>query len=239
MFEPKIPAIGAITGFVLSLLTGILSGAGFPVVLLRAVGIAALFGALAFLAAYLLKAFLPELFMPGQDTGESLSPDRGAEFGSVVNLTVGDSDAMPFEARTDSDSSGTLPDFLQSPGEETYGAETPELIDMGTKNPGSAIQGGPVSQPGAPLPVGRMNPEERPMKPGKGIGGLDSLPDLQDFIPDVAPEAVEEGDSAPEPGSGSGTSKRESAFTASDLTGAGIESETMARAIRTILSKDS
>ena len=248
MFEPKIPATGAIAGFVLSLLTGLVSGAGFPLVLLRAFAMAALFGALAFLAAYLLKAFLPELFMSGPDAAEPMSADRGGDFGSVVNLTVGDSDAMPFEVRPDSD--GSLPDFMRSPEDDLTGVSG--FADLGDSGPDAKAASRGNADPGltgrgsagalgsaaeAPLPVGRMNPEERSAKAPKGVGGLDSLPDLQDFIPDIATEDAEEVDSVSEPGPVQG--RRESPFTATDMPGAGIESDTMARAIRTILSRDS
>lgn len=252
MFEPKIPATGAIAGFVLSLLTGIVSGAGFTLVLFRAFAMAALFGAFAFLAAYVLRAFLPELFGTGSDTAEPLSPERGGDFGSVVNLTVGDSDAMPFEARSDSD--GSLPDFIRSPEDDL--AEVGDFADLDSPGPGGQAgsqgtggssltgrgsSGASVTPAEAPLPVGGMNPEERSAKASKGIGGLDSLPDLQDFIPDIVPEDAEEVDSVSDSGTVSGTAqgRRESPFTATDMPGAGIESDTMARAIRTILSRDS
>jgi len=70
-------------------------------------------------------------------------------------------------------------------------------------------------------------------KPKGGVSGLDTLPDLQDFVPEekVVEEDTADIDDNVAQSSGTG-------FSVPDVGTDGVETETMARAIRTILSKD-
>lgn len=85
MFNLKWSAIAGGFGLIASLLVGIISGAGFPIVLIRA----AVFGAGFFLLAgvfwFLISNFIPELLEPEAGNGE------GGEIpGSRVDISVGD-----------------------------------------------------------------------------------------------------------------------------------------------------
>ncbi|MBN1617054.1 MAG: hypothetical protein JW875_07050 [Spirochaetales bacterium] len=216
MFEPKVPAIGALVGFVLSFLTGLVSGVPASSALPRALFMALLFAGLAVLLKLLIGTFLPDLLNPDV----SSTPSQG-ETGTMVDFTVGDSsDAIPrFDSNSDDEPGEPVPDFLE--------AEQ------------SAFEPQSRASAAIPVPEGELRPKDStasaPRSSGKGVGGLDALPDLQDFVPTVSKEDVE-GDVME--GASPAPSKSTSSFTVPDVSVAGVESETMARAIRTILSKD-
>src|SRR5512145_3129353 len=91
----KLGFVAAGSAFILSLLLGFLSGAGFLSVLLRAVFFAAFFLGLAFGARLLIARFLPELLgLPEEEGAES-----EAETGSRIDMVVGDEELgrMPGE----------------------------------------------------------------------------------------------------------------------------------------------
>jgi hypothetical protein len=79
-------------GLAASLLVGILSGAGFPIVLIRAGILGAVFFVLAGLVWFLINNFIPELLYPGAG-GE----DSGERPGSRVDILVedGQESALP------------------------------------------------------------------------------------------------------------------------------------------------
>jgi hypothetical protein len=72
-------------GFVISLLVGLISGAGFPLALIRAGIFGAVFFVLAGLVWVVINNFIPELLYSG--TGDE---DSGLKPGSRVDISVGD-----------------------------------------------------------------------------------------------------------------------------------------------------
>lgn len=237
MFEPKVPAVCAAIGFVLSFLIGLFSGAAFLVVLLRALAMAVMFAGLAFGGRFLLQRFVPDLLVPVDEPGVEAD-----DSGNVVNITIGENekDGMPFSGSDSAGQDASIPDFLQSVRREgDPKAESPGLqaksgfAGAGSPGPGeTAGMGDSVA-----TSVSSVSSASAPPRSGSGTsGGLDVLPDLMDFIPDVKGETESAGVSD---GTTPVSSESSTRFDASDLKGAAVESETMARAIRTILSRDS
>jgi hypothetical protein len=234
MLEPKVPAIGAATGFVLSFLTGLISGASFPIVLLRAFFMAILFGALVALLRILLLKFVPDLL------GEAGPAEN---VGNVVNITIDDpgrGDASADLADIQS-ADGLVPDFLA----QTMNAPVRDGATPAFQSDSSSAEGGVSDATGA-KPVQAQVAAMSPGGAGKdqrSSDGLDVLPDLQDFVPQKRLDAAEDEDEV-EPVVHTGMTP--AGFGSSGFAGVGadvgsssVEAETMAKAIRTILSKDS
>lgn len=227
MFEPKIPAVAASIGFVLSLLIGVMSGAAFGIVLARAAVLAILFGGLTLIGKILIVKYLPELLQ-----GDGPENASSSDSGNMVDITVGEggNDENPFS--TPADGVRMVPDFLErserqvkngfstmsEPGEDDFQDEIPSS----------------VNQTGSE-PVRRETDGSNQNQP-RSSGGLDVLPDLQDFIPQVSASVSSEDDENSTVFEGTGMSQ--SLFSESDNSGSTVESETMAKAIRTILAKD-
>lgn len=249
MFEPKIPVFGAVVGFALSFLIGLMSGAVFHLILVRALGMGLLFGALAFGCAYLIGAFLPELL-----SGEAPPEGRDPSMGTMVDVTLGDgSEAIsPFGGG----SADRLPDFMGgtrvgTPRDEDAPTNvedlSPDEFVPGFPASGSFASGSPSDKPAGQSH--RQGGGSEPLAAGTGTGGrasmpmtadgLDILPDLQDFVPAVRPEEEESPDSAAVGLTGSSVSTASSSRSSQDIPGAGVESATMVKAIRTLLARDS
>jgi hypothetical protein len=86
MFDPKLSGIAGGIAFVLSFLVGLISGVGFPWILIRALGFGAAFFVLAGGAYWLVTQFLPELLDRGE---EEAGLDAGSP-GSRVDISVTD-----------------------------------------------------------------------------------------------------------------------------------------------------
>ncbi|GHV77015.1 hypothetical protein AGMMS49942_18360 [Spirochaetia bacterium] len=100
MFNPRIGGIAAGAGFILSFLLGLITGASFPLVLIRALIFAALFFALVSAGYWAIGRYLPDLLdtIPAKD--EAVSPP-----GAQVDISVGD------------DTEISLNEFMENPGE--------------------------------------------------------------------------------------------------------------------------
>jgi hypothetical protein len=247
MFEPKVVAIGATIGFALSFLIGLFSGAAFLAVLLRAVIIAVFSGGFVFAVRYAITRYLPEL-----TENPPQNPDDGAVTGSAVNITIdgNEPDHDIFSGQDAQNTGEMVPDFLA--GESKVEAE--EAREAGTDGfvPLYPVQG--VRQPeAAPNPTqagvvdaGSPRAAAAQASAKATVGGLDVLPDIQDFVPQTRDEDEEgapaEGEMASNVDlSGFGSEERGSSRSSlSDAGGklAGMESETMAKAIRTILTRE-
>lgn len=254
MFEPKLPAISASIGFLLSFLVGIASGASFLSVLLRALAMGIMFGVFAVVARYLIERFLPEL-----GEGVSSEPDDQGT-GGVVDITIGETgkDDAHVDSADSSDFGDMIPDFLapaNRPASDLptteYAADSQTVPDFRPSarydngvTPSGATQQGASQRQSAATARGNASsaPRQASDRPSEGLGGgssgdLDVLPDLQDFIPAVrSDEGGEEEDASS--GMGGGARISDSLFSAPDTKTSSIESETMAKAIRTILSRD-
>jgi hypothetical protein len=229
MFEPKVPVICAVIGFVLSFLTGLLSGVSFSVVLVRAIILAVAFGGLAFGGKFLIQKFVPDLL------SASPSESASASGGNAVDITVGgnEQDENPFAFSAGADA-GDIPDFAREQhageiGDVTRPQDVQSVPDTGFQpDPFLSAASGRSVPARAVQPSGDFSVES--------AGGLDVLPDLADFIPQVTKKDGSEESEAESSGGGS----RESLFSASDIKGAtsSAETDTMAKAIRTILTRD-
>ncbi len=249
MFEPKIPLVGAVVGFALSFLIGLISGAVFHLILVRALVMAFLFGGIAFACSSLIGKFLPELL-----SGEAVPEMRDPAMGTMVDVTLGDgSDAV---AAFGDGSAERLPDFMTArSGVRTSIDDVPtdvEDVSPGDFVPGLPVSGSYSSASGAERSTGegkRQMGEAASSVPGTGhlgrasmpvtADGLDILPDLQDFIPASRPETDDNPDSAAVGLTGSSVSSASQTRASQESPGAGVESATMVKAIRTLLARDS
>lgn len=252
MFEPKIPAFGALIGFALSFLVGLVSGAAIGTVLARALLMALLSGALVLVIRLVIARFLPEL-------QEGLSEPDAPVTGSTVDISI-DGDSVDFNpyasppggdeglgqpvpdflaARPQRDASGggnqgTVSDdtveSLEDASDENTDAET--VVATGTEKPAFTGSGSSVS--GSAGTKQQVNPSAHVL-PKVPTGSLDSLPDMEDF--QAAKPAAEYEDPEGEP-SNPNLVFREGLFSAPAVEDSSVESETMAKAIRTMLSRD-
>jgi hypothetical protein len=225
MLELKVPIIGASVGFVLSFLVGLVSSATLSAVILRAFIMAILFGTLAFAGRAVIRRFIPELLE--ENSPEEQSVDTA---GKMVDITVGgrQDDSFSYDARASADENSMVPDFLEPDSRE--GASSGHADRATDQEPSEAM---PAA--GRPDPVRDSGKKESPAF----TGGLDVLPDLQDFAPDKKAGAEAEiGDDADTFQVDSGIGSGDSVFVNPDSGNISAETETMAKAIRTILSRD-
>lgn len=230
MFEPKVPAVGAAIGFVLSFLVGIVAGASFSVLLIRAIIMALLFGGLAFGGKLLVLKYLPELMQ--QEEGPSSGP---LDQGTIVDITLGgqDKEDNPFSNLRDQHQDDMVPDFLMN--SEKNDLEPGPEPDVQTRTPQEGFQ--PTPFLGASINEANTK-HEAPESAKKGhSGGLDVLPDLDDFVPHAIDEGVSNKDED-EVSQGTGERRQDTAFSAAEGKPSSVESETMVKAIRTILTRD-
>jgi hypothetical protein len=158
MFNPKLSGIFAGAGFILSLLVGLVAGAHFPLILIRAFIFAAVFFALASALYGAIHLYLPDLF--AGDSGNA--PALGAQ----VDISVGDDDAaegISLESRSLGDD---LHDFLENPGNS--GGDT---LD----HAGEAVYTGEGEEFQGPSQAAL--PEGPGYSPGD-VDSVDTLPDL-------------------------------------------------------------
>jgi hypothetical protein len=240
MFEPKVIAIGAAVGFGLSFLVGLLSGASFVMVLFRAVVMGIFAGGFLFAVQFAISRFLPEL----NETPARVS-DEGQAVGQAVNITIdgNEPDRDIFSGPEAQNIGEMVPDFLSGANEAelspaataasdafvpTYGARSMGSVEKGTASLGATK---------APKGIAGDAQSERKST----IDGLDVLPDIQDFVPESRDSDGEsdEGEAGPATVSGFGSgSETRSGFSDAGEKLSGIESETMAKAIRTILTRE-
>jgi hypothetical protein len=115
MFNPRLSGIFAGAGFVLSFLVGVLSGALFPLILIRALIFAAIFFALSGAGYGAIQLYLPEL-LP-RNSGD-IPP-----LGGQVDISVGDDDSASGDISFETGSMGDdLNEFIENPGDS--GADT-------------------------------------------------------------------------------------------------------------------
>lgn len=233
MPELKVPAAAAAVAFVLSFLTGVLSGNPMLRVLLTALLISVAFAGLAFIVKFLIARFLPELLVDSPGSYEPVAT------GSNVDISIGDNDspASFFTPARDDDGS-EMPDFASRSSfsaDTQDSAYTDQLDDSSMDNETEAFpnrksdaHSSPASSPavsGSPL-------QSAPAAKATTSGGLDILPDLHDFS--VAPagsrnSSISDHNNDFSDDLGVSGSSQNSAIAETDL---------MAKAIRTILAKD-
>lgn len=252
MFEPKIPAFGALIGFALSFLVGLVSGAATGTVLARALMMAFLSGALVLVIRLVIARFLPEL-------QEGLSEPDAPVSGSAVDISIdGDSaDFNPYASSPGGDEGlgQPVPDFLAArPQRDTsaggdQGTVSGDSVESLEDASGENTDAGSSAVPGTDRPAftgsgssvsgsagtKRQVDQSAHTLPKVPAGSLDSLPDMEDF--QAAKPAAEYEDPEGEP-SNPNLVFREGLFSAPALEDSSVESQTMAKAIRTMLSRD-
>lgn len=231
MPELKVPAVCAAVAFVLSFLTGMISGNPITRIMLTALTLAAIFAGLALFIRVLIVRYLPELL----DFQDASGP---SESGSAVDISIGedDSPSVYFGADTASSDQG-LPDFAAAVSSRSLDVEAPrdsvsESNDSETTTNTTTPREKPahttdLSSEGVGAHAGAFHSNP------PSSGGLDILPDLQDFSPSVSGHASASASS--EFGS---TLSEDMADLSSGVNPAFAETDLMARAIRTILAKD-
>ncbi len=243
MFEPKVVAIGATVGFALSFLIGVFSGAAFIAILVRALIMAVFSGALVIGLRFAVIRFLPEL------TESSMAEkDEVSETGQTVNITIdgNEPDHDIFSAADARNFGEMVPDFLsgetRAEAEESREKENGGFVPSYPVKPlasGEGIAAGASPQVSA---TARTIPGDVPKAT---VGGLDVLPDIQDFVPQSKDTGDGEGSGGEESstggsisGFGGDESMSRSSYAEMEGKMSGIESETMVKAIRTILSRE-
>jgi hypothetical protein len=221
MFNPKISAVFACAGFVLSLLVGLITGAHLPLLLIRALIFAAVFFALASAGYGAIQLYLPELLSGNANDAPTL--------GSQVDISVGGDDEAGGIVSESGIMGDDLNDFLENPGNS--GRDTLDQT-------GEAVYTGEGA-------VEEIQGSERPALPEdpRFSGDTDSV----DMLPDLdAMSGVFSSESVPVGGGGEGAAAASSSSHLSGLGGQskkqGLEEDfnvkEMASAIQTILKRE-
>lgn len=230
MIMPKFYAACGVAGFGLSFLTGLFSGASFGLVLVRALVFGAVFATLAVLFHFLLKRFVPDLFDKDYAaTAETTAPSAN------LDITIADEDGASLEEDS------AVPDFMKSrsggksgegSGMEARGngseAGAEGFSAGGNGGAGADASTSPRSEPGSERP-------DFALGQNTGDDGLDAeMPDVSDFEnpEDFASDEAAAGTVSYNGPSFSPDSGDSSLFASDSDVG------TMAKAIRTVLSKE-
>lgn len=243
MFEPKVVAISATVGFALSFLIGVFSGAAFLAILVRALIMAVFSGALVVALRFAVIRFLPELTEPS-----IAEKDEVSETGQTVNITIdGNEPDHDIFSGADARNFGEMvPDFLsgetRAEAEESREKENGGFVPLYPVKPLASVE----SLSGGASPQDSAAARTIPGDAHKAtVGGLDVLPDIQDFVPQTRDSGGDEGFGGEESatggtisGFGGDESMSRSSYAEMEGKMSGIESETMVKAIRTILSRE-
>lgn len=224
MAKFRIPLICAIAALALSFLLGLISGVRFSTILLRSLIISLISGGFVLGAQILLDHFVPDLFQP-----VNVQEQEKKETGKNLNISIDEPVEMPFiddEERADPES-----DMIEAEpaGENSISDDTKELSDADLIDEDfESIKDD--SQTSASK--NSVSNETEKKQEDNTVKELEELPDLQDFIPEDEPE---QGDDQMD-----FTQRGTSAFDVStDLSGSGMDTNTMVNAIRTVLKRDS
>jgi hypothetical protein len=226
MFNFKVSGIAAGAAFVVSLLLGLISSSGFPVLFFRALGFGVLFFILSCLIFWLVGQFMPELLSGSDDLFDAP--------GSRVNISVGSGPvegAFPSGDTDEVDSidggsarafPGRLP--VQADKNEDFSVPTAEALDQDDEE--GYNKEGPVSAE-----------EVSGKETGRNSGGAELIPDFdtlsEAFLPDSGPESPEPVVfDMPEP------KKTSSGASASRGFSGDFDPKELAQAIKTVLKKD-
>lgn len=224
MAKFRIPLICTIAALALSFLLGLISGVRFSTILLRSLIISLISGGFVLGAQILLDHFVPDLFQP-----VNVQEQEKKETGKNLNISIDEPVEMPFiddEERADPES-----DMIEAEpaGENSISDDTKELSDADLIDEDfESIKDD--SQTSASK--NSVSNETEKKQEDNTVKELEELPDLQDFIPEDEPE---QGDDQMD-----FTQRGTSAFDVStDLSGSGMDTNTMVNAIRTVLKRDS
>jgi hypothetical protein len=167
MFNPKLSGIAAGIGFILSFLLGIITGAGLPLLLIRALIFAALFFVLVSIGYGAISMYLPELL-------DNSVAEPG--FGSQVDISIGDDGVQDSGISLDTGSLGDgLNEFTENPGDSGENKDSlPEnTLDQNSEDGYTEKR----NLEDAPQPLQAALPTEVHFSAG-GADSVDILPDL-------------------------------------------------------------
>lgn len=224
MAKFRIPLICAIAALALSFLLGLISGVRFSTILLRSLIISLISGGFVLGAQILLDHFVPDLFQP-----VNVQEQEKKETGKNLNISIDEPVEMPFiddEERADleSDMIEAEPVDENSISDDTKELSDADLIDEDFESIKDDSQTSALKN--------SVSNETEKKQEDNTVKELEELPDLQDFIPEDEPE---QGDDQMD-----FTQRGTSAFDVStDLSGSGMDTNTMVNAIRTVLKRDS
>jgi hypothetical protein len=242
LFDIKLGVGAAGAAFILSLLVGLVSGAGFIIVLVRALVFAALFFGLSFGAQKLLALFVPELLgLPG---AQEVEPD--SEIGSRIDVVVGDETEGPtIEGSVAAEAPRKRAVIEDDEGEEAEeiagflpedgigGAAAAATDEVGLDQGSEGRYTEKRDTDGVANTFGGKGVE--PALPSGLIDDVDVLPDLDSMSDSFVSPLVEE---ATERSSAESFSPRLSSASRSSETGGDFDPREMAAAIQTILKRD-
>ena len=224
MAKFKIPLICALAALALSFLLGLISGVRFSTILLRSLIISLISGGFVLGAQILLEHFVPDLFQP-----VNIQEQEKKETGKNLNISIDEPVEMPFiddEERVDpeSDMIEAEPADENSISDDTKELTDEDLIDEDFESIKDDSQ--------TSASKNSVSNETEKKQEKNTVKELEELPDLQDFIPEDEPEAADDQMDF--------TQRGTAAFDVStDLTGSGMDTNTMVNAIRTVLKRDS
>jgi hypothetical protein len=220
MFNFRISGIAAGAAFIVSFLLGIVNGAGFPVLLFRALGFGVLFFVLFCVVFWLLGQFVPELLSGTDDILDAP--------GSTVNLSVGSGPIEGAFPTGDFDELDNI-DARISPGRFPARDKKPDF---------SAPAGKALDQDGEEgynEGAGPSAEEETDKRSGRNSGEIDLVPDFdtlsEAFLPDSGSDTTVVFDT-PEPKKTSVGASQSQSF------GGDFNPKELAQAIRTVLKKE-
>jgi hypothetical protein len=225
-------AIAAITAFILSLLVGLIFGAGLFVVLFRAVIFAIVFFVLGAAIQFLVGNYVPEI-LEGDDFDADEPIGDNQAVGSRVNMTIGDDEAA-------------VPKMYRDEGEGDEVGNIGDLvggIDQNTKDDYTVKEAvfHEAETPESRFTVNRQEPSFSPADDdfAPAAEAVDVLPDLDSMAGSFLSS---DGKEMPESVAGSApasvsASKRSSGGKSVNL-GGDFNPKELAQAIRTKLNKD-
>ena len=224
MAKFKIPLICAASALALSFLLGLISGVRFSAVILRSVIIALISGGFVLGARILLEHFVPDLF---QSLGAQ-EPEK-KETGKNLNISIDEPVEMPVIADEEiadlkSDMVNAEPEAEHSIADDVKEENAVDVVEEDFESIKDDSQ--------ASASKNSVSNETEKKQEKNTVKELEELPDLQDFIPEDEPEAADDQMDF--------TQRGTAAFDVStDLTGSGMDTNTMVNAIRTVLKRDS
>jgi hypothetical protein len=167
VFNPKLSGIAAGIGFVFSFLLGIITGAGLPLLLIRAVIFAALFFVLVSIGYGAISMYLPELL------------DNSVEepgFGSQVDISIGDDEDQDSGISLETESFGDgLNEFTENPGNSGENRDSLPGNTLDHKSEDGYTEKRGLED--APRPLQAALPTELHFS-ADGVDSVDVLPDL-------------------------------------------------------------
>ncbi len=233
MISPKAIFISVVSGFVLFFLTGIIAGVSFGVVVLRSLIFAIVFGVVVFGVGWVSHRFLS---MGEEHIGETQAVPRT---GTTIDISIGDEPLPEDENGPDFyvDSEVPVASASETVLKEDDASKT--VMSSAEKDGDSLADKNQISEPKDNQPTFKpvaLGTSVASNDTGISSESLDVLPDISDFSiggTESHGEVLENTDFALEGSSeGSFSSSKKS-------TGGKMDTETIAKAIKTALAKDS